>query len=196
MIVLFKELKLNKDYLFSLSLKKALVTSAFFAFLTSDRFFYATGRLSGELIFYIAIGSLKKERPVKLVKTFLLLILFVMPSLEVRAENYPPYKIKINWDNPGTLKDSVVQVCDDTYYPYVEIEIPGKSNKDFRVEMGVDITEGRLSSGCSIKKQTNKNSVLYKFDAFEGGCTIKVYKVRKQLGEPQKSAIYDIFDAC
>lgn len=106
------------------------------------------------------------------------------------------YQIKVDWKKPGTLKDTVVQQCDDTYYPAVEIVIPGKPGKQFLVEMNVDVTSGKLSAGCSIKREVNADSTTYTVDADNGGCSIQVYKVRKDFQDEPQSASYEISDAC
>lgn len=124
----------------------------------------------------------------------LLFALVLLPWLAV-ADEYPNYKIDLDWEKPGTLEDNVVQMCDDTYYPKVEIKIPGKAGKDFQVEMDVDITSGKLSPGCTVSKKEGRGSVTYTLDA-ESYCTVKVYQTKPKPGEKRKVATYDISDAC
>lgn len=122
------------------------------------------------------------------------IVLFSWPLL-CAAADYENYKIQIDWDNPRTLSDSVVQQCDDSYYPAVEIVVPGRPGKDFAVEMGVDITSGRLSPGCTVKKKEGGNSVTYILDA-ESSCTVNVYQLKPRPGRKAKTATYELHDAC
>jgi len=112
-------------------------------------------------------------------------------------EKYENHVIRLDWSKPSTLEDNVVQQCDDTYVPAVDIVIPGKPNKNFLVEMDADITNGKPFLGCSIKMKQNANSTTFTFDASNGGgCTIKVHKVRKDYHETPQSATYELSDAC
>lgn len=123
----------------------------------------------------------------------LMMTVLVLGSLTAQA--HESYVIKLDWAKPGTLQDSVVQQCDDTYYDQIEIVVPGQPYEDFSVEMDADITSGEVSVGCSVQKVDQKNSTKYIIDA-ESGCTIKVHKNRKNFKEKPQTAVYDISDAC
>lgn len=109
------------------------------------------------------------------------------------AENY---EINLDWSKEGTLREVVVQQCDDSNYENVEITIPGKPDKNFRISMNVDITSGRSLAGCSVKKLQSGSNTKYLFNAVDGGCVIKVNKVRSSLSVKPQSATYEVHDAC
>lgn len=113
-----------------------------------------------------------------------------------RAEEYENYKIQVDWNMPETLEDSVAQVCDDTYYPAVEITVPGKPRKDFMIEMNVYVNDGAISSGCTVKKIDGSSSTTYIFDGSDGGCEIQIQKNRSNYRERSQVANYSIADAC
>src|SRR5688572_13419600 len=111
---------------------------------------------------------------------YTLLALCCWPLLSI-ADEGEIYKIKVDWADSETLSDSVVQMCDDTYYSAVEIIVPGKAKKDFVVDMDVDITSGKLSPGCRVSKKDGRDSVTYSFDA-DSSCTVRVYQLRAPAG--------------
>lgn len=111
-------------------------------------------------------------------------------------ENYPNHVIQLDWANKSTLSDSVVQLCDDTYFPAVEIVVPGRPYENFTVEMDSDVTSGKSILGCSVSIKQNANSTTYTVDSDNGACTIKIHKVRKSFEEKPQTAVYDINEAC
>ncbi len=86
-------------------------------------------------------------------------------------------------------------MCDDTYYSAVEVAIPGKPRADYSVEMAVDITSGKVSPGCTVKRTDRAGSTVFSFDA-ESSCEVKVYQLKGRPGEKRKVATYSIHDAC
>ena len=106
------------------------------------------------------------------------------------------YTINVDWNDKRSLQDGIVQMCDDSYYRAVEIVIPGKPYENFTIEMDADITSGKSSLGCSVLKTEGAGSTTYTFDADNGGCAIRVHKVRKDLREKPQSADYEVHDAC
>ena len=122
------------------------------------------------------------------------IVLLGWPLLTHATEN-TNYKIRVNWEDSKTLNDSVVQQCDDTYYSGVEINVPGKARKDFAIEMGVDVTSGKILPGCSVQKQDKANSVTYLFSA-DSSCTVRVFQMKPKPGQAPKTATYEISDAC
>ena len=126
----------------------------------------------------------------------MLVLLLGLFAFQVSAkEKYPNYKIDLNWDDKATLEDNVTQQCDDSYYPKVEIKIPGKPGKDFQVEMAVDVTTGKIVSGCKLELKKGTTSSTYVVDA-DSYCTIRVFQMKPKAGERAKTAVYDISDAC
>ena len=121
--------------------------------------------------------------------------LLIFSSLASMAVENKAYKINLNWDDSRTLEDSVTQMCDDTYYSAVEIKVPGRARKDFTVDMDVDITNGKLAPGCTVKRKENSDSVTYVFNA-ESFCTVRVYQLKPKAGEKHKTATYYLNDAC
>lgn len=121
--------------------------------------------------------------------------LAVLAQSQAKAE---VYKINLDWNKKSTLSDGVVQMCDDTYYKAVDIFIPGTPGKDFFVTMDTTITSGKSVLGCSVKRRVKADGsgAVYTFDAINGGCSIRVEKVRSDFREEQKVATYDISDAC
>jgi hypothetical protein len=104
--------------------------------------------------------------------------------------------LEIDWSDKRTLDDSVVQQCDDSFYPAVEIVVPGKPGVDFHVEMSVGITNGKISPGCTLKGfKKGPRSTTYILDA-SGGCSIQVNKARKEPGDAGKQANFVLADAC
>lgn len=114
--------------------------------------------------------------------------------LSVLAYADDNYVIKLDWNDKKTLQDNVVQVCDDTSYNAVEIIIPGKSRKDFDIEMNADIGSGKPALGCSISRRVADTATVFIFNA-SSNCEVRVYK-RHVRGEEPKSAVYTISDAC
>ena len=111
-------------------------------------------------------------------------------------EEFENYKIDLDWNDPKTLSDNMVQQCDDSYFPAFELKIPGQPRKDFYVKFNVDVSRGKLSPGCNVKMIQGSDSTTYLFDAGNGGCTIKVDEVRKDWRQKRKQATYEIGDAC
>jgi hypothetical protein len=107
------------------------------------------------------------------------------------------YVVKLDWNKASTLSDSITMQCDDSYYPAVEIVVPGASNNNFVIEMGVDISMGKVSPGCSVQSVKEKNNTTtYTLDADGGGCTIRVFQLRPARGQKPKTAVYELSDAC
>ena len=106
------------------------------------------------------------------------------------------YTINLDWNKKSTLSDSIVQMCDDTYIRAVELVIPGKPYENFTIEMAADVTGGKADLGCSFLITPGANSTTFTFDADNGGCEIRVNKVRQDLREKPQSAEYEIHDAC
>ncbi len=125
------------------------------------------------------------------------LVILCVSVLSVAAFANDNYVINLDWSKASTLSDNVVQQCDDTNIPAVDIVIPGKGYRDFSIEFGVDISEGRVNEpGCSVKAKVGTSSTTYTFDAVGGGCTIRVFQLRPARGQKPKSAVYELSDAC
>ena len=117
-------------------------------------------------------------------------------SLAQAREKAPVQTIKIDWNDKSTLSDSIVMMCDDTVLSAVEIIVPGKPHKNFRVSVLADVTDVKPELGCSIKKVEGKSSTKYILDAPGGGCDIQIDKVRQDMREKPARAEYSISDAC
>lgn len=129
-------------------------------------------------------------------KKFLILLVGLSWSFVAAADNDVNYKIELNWADSETLSAVVVQLCDDTYYPGLDVKIPGKAGRDFTVEFSdVDITGGVLFPGCTVKKKLSRGFVTYTFEALSE-CTIKVRQVKAKVGEKLKVATYTLHEAC
>ena len=117
-------------------------------------------------------------------------------GLSAAADSSSVYVIELDWSNPKTLKDNIVQQCSDDAISHVDIVVPGKPRKDFYVEMPVDISKGKISPGCSVKMKEGATSTTYSIDAVNGGCTIRVEKIRTMRGDKVQTAVYEIGDHC
>lgn len=111
------------------------------------------------------------------------------------GDDYENYQMRIDWNKKSTLSDSVVHQCDDSYYPEIELIVPGKPVKDFRVEMAADVSTGTPDLGCSMRIKKGKTSTTYIFKA-ESGCSITVRKNRDSFRDPVLEATLEIGDAC
>lgn len=112
------------------------------------------------------------------------------------AEKYESFKLKIDWNDKETLHTSVVHMCDDTFYPDIRIQIPGKPNKDFQIQVAADISSGKPEIACTIKALPGSKSTTYVFDGSDGGCEVLVRELPKnRMQTPKEAAIY-IADAC
>jgi hypothetical protein len=114
------------------------------------------------------------------------------------AEEYPNYVFTVDWDKKETLNDSIVQLCDDSYYPAVEIHVPGKALKNFYVELVTDITKGNPSLNCTVDFKQLADKGVYTIDSEYPGCIIRVRERVKLVpnGPKPRIAQYEISDAC
>ncbi len=128
-------------------------------------------------------------------KNLFLVAAFALSMIGLSDES-PNYQVKIDWNDKSTLEDNVVLLCDDTYYPFFEIVVPGKPGKDFSVTIDADVTRGTISQGCGVKRKVSEGKATYFFNADGGGCQIRVYQQNAKPGERNKTAVYDISDAC
>lgn len=108
----------------------------------------------------------------------------------------PVHMINLDWNDTSTLSDSIVMMCDDTVLSAVKIVVPGKPYENFTIDMVADVTTAKAVIGCSIKKSEGHDSTTYTLDADNGGCDIRVHKVRQNHREKPQSAEYFISDAC
>ncbi len=129
-------------------------------------------------------------------KNLVILLGLTLVLFRANAQSEANYKIQLDWSKQGSLTDNVVQQCDDTNIPAVEIVVPGNAKKDFVIEMGVDISDGEVFPGCSVKVKTGSSSTTYTLDAVGGGCTIRVFQLHTAPREKPKTAVYEISDAC
>lgn len=110
----------------------------------------------------------------------------------VPAEQVYQFK-EIDWDkvearqNAGKSSgESVVMMCDDTYYQVVQIKLPeGLEN------VTVDSDDCQLS-GASTGEMS---PAWLQFDGPEGSCNIKVQK-KREGGQSPLVVDYEISDAC
>jgi hypothetical protein len=129
-------------------------------------------------------------------KSHILLASLLFVGAANAAEHYPNYVIELDWTKESSLEEGITQQCDDTYYPAVEIIVPGKAYEDFQVSMDVDITKGKFSPACEIKFKQGRDSGKFTVNAVGGSCTITVDKIRKDWSEKPQSARYEVNDAC
>lgn len=107
------------------------------------------------------------------------------------------FRFVINWNDPRTLSGSITQLCDDTNFPAVDVIIPGAPQEDFFVEMALDVTGGRLTRpGCTVSSHAIRGGTLYRFNAVDGFCQVRVIKRLRVPREPKKEALFEIHDAC
>lgn len=128
------------------------------------------------------------------------LVALVVPAFAYAEEDelkYENFRINLDWDKKATLRDSIVQVCDDSYYQEVELHIPGKTGKDFLISAEADIGNVKPNIGCDVRKAENGDKTIFFFDAQgKGGCTIRVEELPKDSRAKPKSAEYSVSDAC
>lgn len=129
----------------------------------------------------------------RLSNLFLVWMLSTIGPVAFADENF---RLRIDWSQPSTLSETVVQRCDDAYYPAVEVIVPGIPGKDFHVSMATDVTRGYFGAGCKLHRiRKEPGQTTYIFSA-QSSCEVRVEKRMDDLRDAPRVAVIQIHDAC
>lgn len=129
----------------------------------------------------------------KLFATIALSLSFALPAL---AEKRAPYaKLDdINWSKKGTLSQSFLTMCDDSYYSGFKIVVPGRLNKDFKIT--IDVNTGWLVSNVRrADKGQVRQSELTVESGDDGGEEMIIEQILPN-GQKGETAVIELHDAC
>lgn len=129
----------------------------------------------------------------KLFATIALTLSFAAPAFAERRAPYAKLDA-IDWNDPATLDQSFLSMCDDSYYSGLKVIVPGRLGKEFKITL--DTNSGWLVSNI---RRVDKGSVKQSEITVENGDTSGEEMIIQQIlpdGTPGKTATILLHDAC
>ena len=123
-------------------------------------------------------------------------LILISMSTQAFAERRAPYaKLDdINWSKRGTLEQSFLAMCDDSYYSGFKIIVPGRLGRNFKVVL--DVNTGWLLSNI---RRADKGQIRQTELTVEAGDDSGEQMIIQEIlpnGEPGQTATIELNDAC